>query len=312
MVQSKLRKIFHISDIHIRHGDEKHSRYAEYDNVFDNLYKSIQKNIQLLQLLHDEFVIIITGDVFHNKNVIGNYGLTLYKKFILLLTSLGKTIIFHGNHDRNQNELYQPSLISSTLDVPNLLILHKTQSFVISNIGFSYLSIDDTLDITTTSGRVNILPSFPPIIENVLVKIALFHGTFANVKLYNGTDVNDTQNPYPLSLLDGFDLAILGDIHLRQKGVFNSTLWGYSGSLIQQNFGEDIIDHGYLIWDIYTKIATDVNVYNHYGMVNIKNVNDVICIRKKIIMYQFTIISPLGISLDIFKLNYILDLFQIV
>jgi DNA repair exonuclease SbcCD ATPase subunit len=281
MVQSKLRKIFHISDIHIRHGDEKHSRYAEYDNVFDNLYKSIQKNIQLLQLLHDEFVIIITGDVFHNKNVIGNYGLTLYKKFILLLTSLGKTIIFHGNHDRNQNELYQPSLISSTLDVPNLLILHKTQSFVISNIGFSYLSIDDTLDITTTSGRVNILPSFPPIIENVLVKIALFHGTFANVKLYNGTDVNDTQNPYPLSLLDGFDLAILGDIHLRQKGVFNSTLWGYSGSLIQQNFGEDIIDHGYLIWDIYTKIATDVNVYNHYGMVNIKNVNDVICIRKK-------------------------------
>ncbi len=28
MVQSKLRKIFHISDIHIRHGDEKQSRYT--------------------------------------------------------------------------------------------------------------------------------------------------------------------------------------------------------------------------------------------------------------------------------------------
>lgn len=281
MVQSKLRKIFHISDIHIRHGDEKQSRYTEYDNVFDNLYKSIQKQIQLLQLLQDEFVIIITGDVFHNKNVIGNYGLTLYKKIIQLLTSLGKTIIFHGNHDRNQNELNQPSLISSTLDVPNLLILHSTQTFAIGNIGFSYLSIDDTLDLTTTSGRVNNLPSFPTIQENVLIKIALFHGTFANVKLYNGTEVTDTQNPYPFSLLDGFDLALLGDIHLRQKGLYNSTLWGYSGSLIQQNYGEDIIDHGYLVWDLDTKTATDVNVYNPYGMVNIKTVNNIICVRKR-------------------------------
>lgn len=277
----KLSKIFHISDIHIRHGDQKQSRYTEYDTVFDNLYKSIQEQIQLLQLSQDDFIIIITGDVFHNKNVIGNYGLTLYKKFIQLLTSLGRTIIFHGNHDRNQNELNQPSLISSTLDIPNLTILHNSQTFVIDDIGFSYLSIDDTLDITTTSGRVNNLPSFPPIQEPVLKKVALFHGTFANVKLYNGTEVTDTQNPYPFSLLDGFDFALLGDIHLRQKGLYQSTLWGYSGSLIQQNYGEDIINHGYLIWDLSAKSATEVNVYNPYGMVNIKAVNDIICIRKR-------------------------------
>jgi exonuclease SbcC len=281
MVQNKLRKIFHISDIHIRNGDEKQSRYTEYDNVFDNLYKSIQQQVQLLQISQDEFIFIVSGDVFHNKNVIGNYGLTLYKKFIQLLTSIGRTIIFHGNHDRNQNELNQPSLISSTMDVPNLTILHNTQSFVIGNVGFSYLSIDDTLDITTTSGRINNLPSFPPIQENVLIKVALFHGTFANVKLYNGTEVTDTQNPYPFSLLDGFDFALLGDIHMRQKGLYQSTLWGYSGSLIQQNYGEDIIEHGYLIWDLNAKTATDVNVYNPYGMVNIKTVNNIICIRKR-------------------------------
>jgi DNA repair exonuclease SbcCD ATPase subunit len=280
MVQ-QLSKIFHISDIHIRHGDHKQSRYSEYDQVFNNLYESIKEQINNLHLTQDDFIIIITGDVFHNKNVIGNYGLTLYKKFIQILTSLGRTIIFHGNHDRNQNETDQPSLISSTLDVPNLTILHDTQTFVIDNIGFSYLSIDDTLDITTTSGRVNNLPSFPHIPEPVHKKIALFHGTFANVKLYNGTDVTDTQNPYPFSLLEDFDFALLGDIHLRQKGLYQSTLWGYSGSLIQQNYGEDIINHGYLIWDLPSKSITEINVYNPYGMVNIKSANDTICIRKR-------------------------------
>jgi DNA repair exonuclease SbcCD ATPase subunit len=277
----QLTKIFHISDIHIRHGDQRQSRYLEYDTVFDNLYASLKQQIELFHLSQDEFIIIITGDVFHNKNVIGNYGLTLYKKFIQLLTSIGRTIIFHGNHDRNQNEIDQPSLISSTLDIPNLTILQDTQTFTIDNIGFSYLSIDDTLDITTTSGRVNNLPSFPSISEPVKHKIALFHGTFASVKLYNGTDVTDTQNPYPFSLLQNFDFALLGDIHLRQKGLYQSTLWGYSGSLIQQNYGEDLINHGYLIWDLPSKSITEVNVYNPYGMVNIKTVNDTICIRKR-------------------------------
>jgi DNA repair exonuclease SbcCD ATPase subunit/DNA repair exonuclease SbcCD nuclease subunit len=275
-----LQKLFHISDIHIRHGDHKQSRYSEYNTVFDNLQASLKKQISTLDLKNDEFVIIVTGDIFHNKNVIGNYGLTLYKKFIQSLTSLGKTILFHGNHDRNQNEIDQPSLVSSTLDIPNLTILTHTQTFTIDDVGFSYLNIDDTLDSTTTSGRVTSLPSFPTVM-NARHKVALFHGTFANVKLYNGTEVNDTQNPYPFSLIEGFDFALLGDIHLRQKGLYQSTLWGYSGSLIQQNFGEDIINHGYMIWDLPSKTVKEVNVYNPYGMVNLKTVNDIICIRKR-------------------------------
>jgi exonuclease SbcC len=277
-----LSKLFHVSDIHIRHGDFKQSRYTEYSNVFDNLHASLQCQIKSQNLNNTDFLIIVTGDIFHNKNIIGNYGLTLYKKFIQSLTSLGRTIIFHGNHDRNQNEIDQPSLVSSTLDIPNLTILTKSESFIIDNIGFSYCSIDDTLDATATSGRTTVLPSFPQITDTVKCKVALFHGTFANVKLYNGTDVTDTQNPYPFSMLQGFDFALLGDIHLRQQGLYdNSTLWGYSGSLVQQNYGEDIINHGYMIWDLNTRSITNINVYNPYGMVNLKTVNDTICIRKR-------------------------------
>lgn len=277
-----LTHIIHISDIHIRHGDRHLSRYDEYDEVFTNLFQSIKSEINKRSLTHDQFIIVLTGDIFHNKNVIGNYGLTLYKKLIENLTSINRTIMFHGNHDRNQNEINQPSLISSTMNIHNLTILDCTQSFIIDKIGFSYVNIDDTLDELKTCGRIEDLPPFPEIRDNVDYKVALFHGTFANVKLNNG--LTASEHPYPFEWIQNFDYALLGDIHLRQKGTYegtydNKTLWGYAGSLVQQNYGEEIINHGYMIWDLYNKSVTDINVYNPKGYVYLKYTD---CISIKI------------------------------
>lgn len=266
-----LKRIFHISDIHIRNGDEKGSRYEEYNGTFDMLFESVRSKIEKLGLKWEEYLIIVTGDIFHNKNIIGNYGLTLYKRFVTNLTKIGRTIIFHGNHDRNQNEVNQPSLVSSTMEMENLLILNETQSFIIDDIGFSYVSIDDTLDTYRTSGRINDLPRFPEIKEEVKKKIALFHGTFAKVKLYNGGMIKEENNPYPFEWIQEFDYALLGDIHLRQSGKYKNTLWAYSGSLLQQNYGEDIINHGYMIWDIIEGRIDEVNVYNNKGLINLKS-----------------------------------------
>lgn len=276
-----MKKLFHISDIHIRNGDKRASRYQEYSTVFDNLFISLKDNIAKYRLNKNDYLIIITGDIFHNKNVIGNFGLELYNKFIKGLTDIGTTIIFHGNHDRNQNEIDQPSLISSTIEIENLRILKSTQSFVINDIGYSYMNIDDTLDKTSTVGRVKNLPEFPDISSNVSKKVALFHGTFGNVKLYNGTQVLNSTNPYPFEWISHFDFALLGDIHLRQKGMYGNLLWGYAGSLVQQNYGEDIINHGYMIWDMETNSIENVNVYNPYGYINIVYQNNDIYIRKR-------------------------------
>tara|TARA_B100000795_G_C22806369_1_gene445120 strand:- start:6459 stop:10616 length:4158 start_codon:yes stop_codon:yes gene_type:complete len=276
-----MKKLFHISDIHIRNGDKKTSRYEEYNYVFDNLFKSLQNSISKYNLSYDDYLIIVSGDIFHNKNVIGNYGLELYNKFVKGLTDIGKTIIFHGNHDRNQNEIDQPSLISSTIEIDNLRILKYTQSFIIDDIGFSYVNIDDTLDNTATVGRLKKLPNFPLISSKVNKKVALFHGTFANVKLYNGNNVLNSTNPYPFEWISEFDFALLGDIHLRQKGMYGDMLWGYAGSLIQQNYGEDVINHGYMIWDIKSSTIEYVNVYNPYGYINIITNDNEIYIRKR-------------------------------
>ena len=276
-----MKKLFHISDIHIRNGDKKTSRYEEYSIVFDNLFVSLKTNIEKYELDKTDYLIIVSGDIFHNKNVIGNFGLELYNKFIKGLTDIGRTIIFHGNHDRNQNEIDQPSLISSTIEMNNLTILKETQAFIIDDIGFSYVNIDDTLDKTATVGRVKKLPDFPKIECDTLKTVALFHGTFGNARLYNGTQVLNSTNPYPFEWISQFDYALLGDIHLRQKGMYGDLLWGYAGSLIQQNYGEDIINHGYMIWDLKSGTVENINVYNPFGYINITYQDDNIYIRKR-------------------------------
>ena len=285
-----LRYIFHLSDLHIRNGDKYQSRYDEYKKVFENTIESIKNKINELSMKSDDYLIIITGDIFHNKNVIGNYGLLLYRNFIELLTKIGKVIIIQGNHDYQQAELNQPSLVfSSTFQIDNLIILDKTTSFILNDcsgnkIGFSYVSVDDTLDVYKNSGRIQELPEFPKLTgDDIKYRIGLFHGTFAKVKLYNGDEIREDTNPYPLEWIKdlNLDFMLLGDIHKRQLFNYKQTLCGYSGSLIQQNYGEDILDHGYLLWDLENKKAKEINVYNEIGYINIKEVaNDEILIRQ--------------------------------
>ena len=205
----------------------------------------------------------------------------LYKILIENLTKIGKTIILEGNHDSIQHELNQPSLVTSTFEIENLIVLRETKSFVINDIGFSYVNIRDTLDNLSSSGRKTKLEPFPIITDNVKYKIALFHGTFANIKLYNGTCTTNDHNPYPFEWIENFDFALLGDIHLRQKNVYkNKLLWCYSGSLVQQNFGEDILDHGYVIWNLDNKDIEFVNVYNEIGKIVLKEIDNKIYFRK--------------------------------
>jgi DNA repair exonuclease SbcCD ATPase subunit/DNA repair exonuclease SbcCD nuclease subunit len=279
-----LRYIFHLSDLHIRNGDKIQSRYDEYKNVFDNTITSIKNKIDELHIIFNDYLIIITGDIFHNKNVIGNYGLLLYRTFIQELTKIGRVIVFPGNHCFVQSDTEMPNLLySSSFEIDNLIILNETKTFIIDNIGFSYVAINTTLDIYRNSGRIQELPEFPKILEDVKYKIGLFHGTFAKVKLYNGEEIREDTKPYPLEWIKdlNLDYLLLGDIHKRQVFNYKKTFCGYSGSLIQQNFGENILDHGYLLWNLENKKVEEINIYNNIGYINIKeNEKEEILIRQ--------------------------------
>ena len=274
--------IIHIADIHIRNGNRENSKYDQYIQAFQNLNTSIRKQIQKLNAINS-VLIVVAGDIFHNKNKVENFGLKLLKIFINTLTKIAPTIIIPGNHDLQQQYPDEPGLLDSCIydDNPNLYYLSTTTSISFNNVGISTISVKDTLVEGEGCGIKENLPNFPRQFDNtVSTTVALFHGSFGKTKL-NEKQEADEQNSYPLDMLKGFDIATLGDIHLPQHNIHQECSYAYSGSLIQQNFGENIIDHGYVIWDIKTKTPKFKNVYNDIGYITCSNINDTWMIKYK-------------------------------
>jgi len=66
----------------------------------------------------------------------------------------------------------------------------------------------------------------------------------------------------------GFNYVLLGDIHKSQI-LSQDPLTAYAGSLMQLNFGEEVDNHGMLVWDLGKGKATHVPIENEYRYYNI-------------------------------------------
>jgi len=121
--------IIHLADIHIRTGTETYSRYNEYLTVFENLKNSLLLN----NINKDNSIILVAGDIFHNKNKVENFGLNLFKQFITILTTIATTVIIPGNHDFLQQYPNDPSLLDSILltNIKNLYYLNTTTTITL-------------------------------------------------------------------------------------------------------------------------------------------------------------------------------------
>lgn len=290
-----IHNIIHISDIHIRTGDSKKSRYNEYISVFNNLYDSIAAQPSIID---KSAIIVITGDMFHDKNRIGPSGIKIAVYLLQKLATLTDVIVIRGNHDYRQDHPNEPDMISALMsyDIPNVKYLDTTGVHLHKNIAMGLVAIQETLLYGSTSGINASLPPFPnPSTTDAQYKVALFHGTITGCTLQNGT--THTRDGYPISWFDGYDAILLGDIHLQQINratkilssspklphttLCNSykfsteTPWGYPGSLVQQNFGEPIKAHGYILWNLQNKTIHRYHIKNPYGMIKLKYTGDI-------------------------------------
>jgi DNA repair exonuclease SbcCD ATPase subunit len=283
-----IHNIIHISDIHIRSGDSKKSRYDEYISVFNNLTESISHQPSIL---NKSAVIVITGDIFHDKNRIGPSGIKVATYLLQKLSTLATVIVIRGNHDYRQDHPTEHDMISALIsyNIPNVIYFDTTDIHKFQNISFGLTAIQETLLYGSTSGISNNLPPFPVPSDKNLYKVALFHGTINGCTLQNGSKT--TRDGYPIDWFQGYDAILLGDIHLQQINrasiIDNApcTLphtsicqtysyqdqipWGYSGSLIQQDFGETIKGHGYVLWNLQDKLIYVFHIKNNYGMIKI-------------------------------------------
>jgi DNA repair exonuclease SbcCD ATPase subunit len=245
-MSSKLKTIYHIADVHIRNV----KRHKEYRQVFEKMFEEIRKRGT------EDAIIYLAGDIAHAKLEMSP---ELVNEISWLFKECAKTcptILITGNHDCNMNNMDRMDVLTplvDALELKDFYYLRDTQVFSIGGIDFSVFSILDNKDNWISADKM---------FGNK--KIALFHGPVDNSQTDIGYVVSSRH--FTTDIFDGFDLALLGDIHKRQEMISpKGCKVVYAGSLLQQNFGETLDRHGFLAWDLDTMTYEEIDIQNDYG-----------------------------------------------
>jgi len=258
----KIDNVVHIADIHIRLT----KRHDEYVSIFQKFYDSLDKVKKVTNS-----VLVIAGDVFHNKSDLSPECVKIGSDFLKNCADRIPTILTAGNHDAtlaNKARLDCLTPIVDSLNHPNLYYLKSSDVFRYENILFNNFSVFDEPD-----KYINYY-TIPSRYKNETDHhIALFHGPVNNAV----TDVGYMVSSRSITneLFDGHHIAMLGDIHKHQilqefDDVENKPLIVYAGSMIQQNHGEEIKGHGFLLWDLKRRVFKHYELINDYGFYTIE------------------------------------------
>lgn len=290
----KIDAVMHLADVHIR----LIKRHDEYRAAFDKTYahaRTLPKNS----------VILIAGDLVHSKVDLSPEAVQVASEFLKNLADIRPVILISGNHDcllTNKTRLDSLTPIVNNLNHKSLFYWKKNGLFGVGNILFNNMSVFD--DVTH---YVNIKKITKKIQNQFDTKVALFHGGIHGSMTDVGYLIEN--KIVPPEFFDGHDIVMLGDIHkaqtfyiekvmplesveeysklpesndwfvvdeqiidtdsvvLRKK---NSPIFRYPGSLIQQNHGETLLNHGFSVWSIHNRTFDHVEIQNDYGYFTIE------------------------------------------
>jgi DNA repair exonuclease SbcCD ATPase subunit/DNA repair exonuclease SbcCD nuclease subunit len=251
-----------VSDIHIRLT----KRHDEYTSVFDRFYGFLDKLGK-----NASAICVVTGDVFHNKSDLSPECVHIGIDFLKNCANRMPTILIAGNHDAtlaNKSRLDCLTPIVQGLNHPNLYYLKSSDVFRYENILFNHFSVFDEPD------KYIKYDSIPPKYRHETEHhVALFHGPVNNAV----TDVGYTVSNRAITneLFDGHQIVMLGDIHKHQilqeyDDANGKPVVVYAGSMIQQNHGEDLKGHGFLLWDLKRKMFKHYELANDYGFYTVE------------------------------------------
>ncbi len=247
---NKLNKIVHLADIHIR----LFKRHDEYRECFETLYN------QLRQEDLTDSVIVVAGDILHAKTDMSPEMVMMATEFLKNLANIAPTLVIAGNHDlnlSNMNRLDSLTPLIKSINHEQLHYLKHSGIYQVGDTDFAVFSILDDREqwpsVKDCKGRR---------------KIALYHGPVHGAQ----TDARYviTNRHVETSLFNGFDMVLLGDIHkyqiLQERDVHaKKPIIVYASSLIQQNHGETVDNHGWCMWDVSACTHEFKSLQNNYG-----------------------------------------------
>ncbi len=235
----------HIGDVHFR----PLARHEEYREAFESFFKKIVE--------HNVEAVVIAGDIIHEK--ILRITPEIIDVLVWWFTSMADICPVHvtlGNHDGNlTNENRQDAIspIIKAIDHPNIHLYKESGVYPLTN----------QMDLFNNDHEINLCvfscfdeKGWEKVEPNGGINIALFHGSVEG----SMTDLGYMLDAeVKVDFFDGYDYAFLGDIH-KQQFLTDDKRIAYCGSTLQQDFGESVNRHGFLLWDIRGKDDFDVSL----------------------------------------------------
>lgn len=268
-----VKKIIACSDIHIRN-------LKRMDETFELLGKFIAKCIKIQadnKFEREEMRIVVAGDLFENKISVSNEANIAASWFLTHLSDICDVIVVCGNHDYLANNKNRVDSITPIVSIAKNERVRYIDSELMFESGYI---VDDnivwclysTFDDFNTPDVTELEIDYP---DNDFVKVGLIHGDI------NGA-VSDTNRVTDKGLdpntFSDMDFVIAGHIHKHQEIKKNGVKIVYCSSLIQQNNGESIHGHGYVVWDTETCDYEFMELENEkYGFFKfrINDINDI-------------------------------------
>jgi len=253
-------KLFHCSDIQLR----PLKRHDEFKSVFNKFYDSLIEQ----GAYNDDSIIVVCGDIIQEKDKLKPELIMIMRSFFKKLVLISKcVVVICGNHDLlEHNKERLDNLTPILADIKGIHYLRTTGEYLVKGVLFVVNSIVDGGFIKDVVGHEN------------AKSVGLYHGMINGCIFDNGMVVSG--NKYNVKDFDNYDYVLLGDIHKHQY-MDDKKRIAYSGSLVQQNFGEDYRGHGYIIWDLESGNSQFIEINSDYGFYNIKEVVDVALIKSK-------------------------------
>lgn len=241
------------ADIHIRNFKRLNEYKVQLKKFIDDCNAFVNEKGK------ENVRIVIAGDLLHNKLDISGEGYAVASQFLKALDKICTTYVIGGNHDMNMSNLSRLDPLSVIFDMCNF----EQTYFVDKELDYeSGCLVDENITWCLYSS----FDSFAkPNIDEAKIKnpnnlcIGLFHGEIKSAKTDAGYI---SENGINSNHFSGLDFCICGHIHKRQKINENGTTLLYVGSLIQQDHGENINNHGYVILDTEMLEYTEYNIQN--------------------------------------------------
>lgn len=267
-----ITKIIATADLHIRNLKRLDETKEQFEKFLDEAKKIVEENGV------ENTRIVICGDLVHSKLTIASECYLMLSWFLHELDTICETIVVAGNHDLNMSNLDRVDSLTPVFEMCKFENVH----FIDRELGYkSGYQVDEnivwclysTFDLFTGPDDQDLLK------ENVRkmkesgderVFVGLFHGDCSGAKNSGGFCLNGLEPDH----FKGTDFVIAGHIHKCQELIKENTRIVYCGSLIQQDMGESITGHGFVVWDVPEKTWELIDVPNeNYGYFKFK-IND--------------------------------------